>query len=98
MNKRCGWCSADFGLVPGTEDKPGETTTLCPTCEALVCAQTALMLLIAADFEAVHFSELDRAEVREAYGLLNSERQRRLAVAKECQAPMVDSKHTIKED
>jgi len=91
MTKRCGWCGHDFGLVPGTEDQTGETTTLCKTCEAIVSAQNALGLVIKLiadassrlkwrDCETILLTKEDRDEIREAYDMVNTERERRSAV------------------
>jgi len=96
MTRVCAWCGAVMGEIP--DYNGGRTHGICPTCKCISCGQNALLLVIGSGFELGTFSEADRAEVREAYALLDAERQRRLAVAKECQAPMVDSKHTIKED
>jgi NADH:ubiquinone oxidoreductase subunit B-like Fe-S oxidoreductase len=66
---------------------------ICPTCECISCGQNALMLVIASSFDLGQFSEADRAEVREAYALLDAERQRRA----ERQTPVVASDQTKKE-
>jgi len=96
MTRVCSWCGAVMGEIP--DGINATSHGICPTCECISCGQSALMLVIYAGFDLGQFSEADRAELREACALLDAERQRRLAVAKECQAPMVDSKHTIKED
>ena len=96
MTRQCSWCGLVMGEIP--DGINATSRGICPTCECISCGQSALMLVIYAGFDLGQFSEADRAELREACALLDAERQRRLAVAKECQADVVASGQTKKED